>query len=266
MAGVLVAGRPVARRGLVLAGAGFLCGCGAQHALPQPAGMELAAAQRAIGAAPPLRRHDRPEAEQAAMLGRVAARVAEASDPMCRRYLDGPCRFAVALARSDEVNAFASEGPAVTVTSGLLGVVENDAELAAVVAHEYGHHLARHLARAGTRMRLGAVIGSLVGGYLAGPLGSEAGGRLAGGAARLAYSQEEEREADYLAAFMVHRAGYGLEEAGRVWVRLAQAAGRADAPGLISTHPTGPQRLAAWRNTVAEIGAQPPGEAMPRLA
>jgi predicted Zn-dependent protease len=255
------------RRVLLLGGlaAAPLCGCGPRHALPQPGSTELAAAQRAIATAAPLTRETRPEAEQVAMLARVARRVAGASDPMCRAYLDTPCRFRVALSRANEVNAFASEGPTVTVTAGMMQVVDDDAELAAVVAHEYGHHLAQHLQRAGTRMQIGSLAGALIGAYLGGGGLAETGAQLGGGAARLAYSQAEEREADYLAAFMVRRAGYDLAEAGRIWVRLAQAAGGAQQPSLLRTHPTGPERLAAWQRTVAEIeaaGADP----MPRRA
>uniref|UniRef100_UPI001F2ECF8D M48 family metallopeptidase n=1 Tax=Falsiroseomonas oryziterrae TaxID=2911368 RepID=UPI001F2ECF8D len=226
---------------------------------------ELAAAQRTIAAAGPLAREDRSEAEQVQMLSRVARRVVASADPMCRQYLDQPCRFRVGLMRSQEVNAFAAEGSTIGVTSGMLLVVDNDAELAAVVAHEMGHHLANHLARAGTRTQLGSLAGALIGAYLGGDALAQAGAQLGGGAARLVYSQAEEREADYLAAFMVHRAGYDLAQAGRIWIRLAQAAGGAQQPSLLRTHPTGPERLAAWQRTVAEI-AGAPGDAMPRRA
>ncbi len=253
------------RRVLLLSGlaAAPLCGCGAQHALPDAPAAQVAAARQAIQAAGPLTRFDRSEAEQVAMLARVARRVAGASDPLCQAYLDGACRFRVGLARSEEINAFATDGNVVGVTSGMLQVVQDDAELAAVVAHEYGHHLANHIRRAGTRTQVGALAGALIGAYLGGDALSQAGAQLGGGAARLAYSQQEEREADYLAAFMVHRAGYDLGEAGRIWVRLAQSAGGAEKPSLLRTHPTGPERLAAWQRTVAEIRVAP-GDAMPR--
>jgi predicted Zn-dependent protease len=64
---------------------------------------------------------------------------------------------------------------------------------------------------------------------------------------------------------MVHRAGYDLEQAGRIWIRLAQAAGRPEEPSLLRSHPTGPERLAAWQRTVAEIRAAGP-DPMPRRA
>ncbi len=253
------------RRALALAGGALLCGCGPQLAVPAVSGAQLAAAQRSIESAEPLTAIPREREEEVAMLRRVALRLAGANEALCRQYGRQGCTFRIGLATTEAPNAFAGEGDVVGVTSGMLDLVANDAELAAVVAHEFGHHLASHPSRAGTRMRLGAVAGALVGGFLGGPLLSEAGGRLGGSAARLAYSQDEEREADYLAAFLVHRAGYDLDQAGRIWVRLAQVAGRSDRPSLLRTHPTGPERLAAWQRTVAEIEAAP-GDAAPRRA
>lgn len=253
----------LSRRGFVISAGFALCGCGAQHALPQAGAAQVAEARQAIAAAGPLQRRQRSEAEQIDMLRRVAQRVAQASDPLCRDYLRNPCQFRVALARSDDINAFATDGNVVGVTSGMMQVVRNDAELAAVVAHEYGHHLANHIQRAGTRTQLGSLAGALIGAYLGGDSLAQTGAQLGGGAARLVYSQEEEREADYLAAFMVQRAGYDLDQAGQIWVRLAQAAGGESQPSLLRTHPTGPQRLAAWERTVDEIEAAGPSP-MPR--
>lgn len=253
------------RRGFLLFGMAGLCGCGAQHALPQVGSGELAAAQRSIARADPLTRRNRPREEEVAMLRRVALRVAQANKAICDEYGRQGCAFRVGLSPAGEPNAFATDTDIVGVTSGMLDLVEDDAELAAVLAHEFGHHLAQHIRRAGTRTQLGALAGGLLGAYLGGEGLAQAGAQLGGGAARLVYSQEEEREADYLAAFMVHRAGYDLKDAGGIWVRLAQAAGRSDQPGLLRTHPTGPERLAAWQRTVAEIRAAG-RDAMPRRA
>lgn len=253
------------RRSLfALAGGAALCACGPQHAIPAVDAGGIAAAQRSIGAAAPLRRADRSREEEVAMLRRVASRVAGANEALCREYGRPGCAFRIGLSTAEEPNAFASDTNVVGVTSGMIDLVASDAELAAVVAHEFGHHLAQHVQRAGTRTQLGGLAGALLGAYLGGDALAQAGAQLGGGAARLAYSQAEEREADYLAAFLVARAGYDLDQAGGIWVRLAQLAGRSDRPGFLRTHPTGPERLAAWQRTVAEIEANP--AAAPRRA
>jgi predicted Zn-dependent protease len=256
------------RRGVLMLSGGAaaaLCGCGPQHALPDAPSAQVAAARQAIQAAGPMTRRNRSEQEQTAMLARVAQRVASANNALCQDYLDTSCRFRIGLSRSPEINAFATEDNVVGVTSGMLNAVDDDAELAAVVAHEFGHHLAKHIERAGTRTSIGALAGALLGAYLGGDGLAQTGAQLGGGAARLVYSQSEEREADYLAAFMVNRAGYNLDQVGRIWIRLAQSAGRNDEPSLLRTHPTGPERLAAWQRTVAEIRAAGPN-ATPRRA
>lgn len=258
MASLLACDPVLPRRGVLLLAGATLCGCGARHALPEPGGAQVAAARQAVAAAGPLQRQERSEAEQIAMLRRVSERVASASDPLCRDYLATPCRFRIGLSRSDEINAFASGDNVVGVTSGMIAVVRSDAELAAVVGHEYGHHLARHIQRAGARTTAGALAGALLGAWLGGDQLAETGAQLGAGAARLVYSQQEEREADYLAAFMVARAGYDLDQAGQIWIRLAQAAGGREQPSLLRSHPTGPERLAAWQRTVAEIRAAGP--------
>ena len=51
--------------------------------------------------------------------------------------LDGQCTFT--LVNSDVVNAFAVPGCYIYVTRGLMGMVNSEAELASVLAHELGH-------------------------------------------------------------------------------------------------------------------------------
>jgi predicted Zn-dependent protease len=144
----------------------------------------------------------------------------------------------------------------------MVRLLESDDELAALVAHEAGHHLAGHIGRqfarglaAGTAAS--ALLGALVpfGGVAAWALGQGAA-ELGASAARLAFSKEDEREADYLAVYLVARAGYDPERAGRIWAILGR--GRAsESAGLLDSHPAEPDRLAAWRRTVEEIRASP---------
>ena len=56
--------------------------------------------------------------------------------------LQGECTFT--LVNSDVVNAFAVPGCYIYVTRGLMGIVNSEAELASVLAHEVGHIVAAH--------------------------------------------------------------------------------------------------------------------------
>ena len=244
----------------LLAAAAALGGCAPQYNVPTPSQGALAAAQREIATAPPLREHPRGPDEQKAMLRRVATRVFAAAQPICQTRRGEGCGFRVAYDPSETVNAYARGSGDVAVTAGLLRAVDSDAELAAVVAHEFGHHIAGHIGRARTRSTLGALAGAAVGAYTG--LGDLSG--LGASVGRIAYSKADEREADYLAAYITARAGYDLEETGGIWAKLAGSGSNRATSGLLDTHPAGPERLAAWEIAAREIAASP--ERLPRPA
>ena len=173
---------------------------------------------------------------------------------------------------ADSVRAEASGLGRIRVTRGMVRLLPEDDALAAVLAHEVGHHLAGHIGRqymrgaaagAATSAALGAVIPF---GGLAGWALGQGAAQLGAGAARLVFSKAEEREADYLAAYLVARAGYDLDRAGRLWLALGRGRDGAprDSAGPLDSHPAGAERLAAWRRTVEEIRASP--DLMPRRA
>jgi len=244
----------------------FVAGCGAPPAPPAVSGAEVEAARQSIAAAPPPAAQPRSAEEGTAMLAAVAQRVAAAAEPVCAAYLNRACGFVVRLDPSDSARAAAQGSRDVTLTAGMVRLVETEDELAAVVAHEFGHHLAGHLGRQRTR---GAVAGTVAATALGAvvPFGGLAGwalgqgvAQLGAGAARLAYSKGEEREADYLGAYLVARAGYDLERAGNLWARLSRpdaAARGSGLAGLLATHPAEAERLAAWRRAAEEIRASP---------
>lgn len=70
----------------------------------------------------------------------IGQRVAAVSD--CAEQ-----RFSFKIVNDPTVNAFTLPGGYVYVTSNLLAFVENEGELAAVLAHEVAHNCARHLAK-----------------------------------------------------------------------------------------------------------------------
>jgi hypothetical protein len=128
-----------------------------------------------------------------------------------------------------------------------------DFAAAVVVAHEFGHHLAGHLGRQRARGTVAGTVASTVvgavvpfGGLAAWAVGQGAA-ELGAGAARLAFSKEEEREADYLAAYLVARAGYDLDRAGNLWARLSRpdATARSGALAGLLDAPAARDRMAA---------------------
>ena len=82
----------------------------------------------------------------------------------------------------------------------------------------------------------------------------ELGARTGAMVGHLSFSKEQEREADYIAALILYRAGVDLDKARGLLVTMARESGRTQT-NMLDSHPVGPERLAAWDRAVAEIRA-----------
>ncbi len=241
--------------------AGLLAGCDDPLTPPEVDRAAVAAASREIAGTAPPRGVARSQQEELAMLRRVADRTLRAAQPFCRQELGSECRFQVALSGARQANAYASGRDRITFTSALLRLVENDEELAAIMAHEMAHHILGHIGESGWRLQLGALAGHLLGGIAADLLGVDLGFRRIGAeagayAANISFSKAQEREADYLGAWIAARAGYDLDKAAGIWAKLTQLSGD-HVTSLLDSHPAGPERLALWRRVAEEIARNP---------
>ncbi len=146
-------------------------------------------------------------------------------------------RFAVI--DDPEPNAFALPGGYVGVHAGMFDVVEDDAQLAAVMAHEIGHVAARHHAERLSRQALVHTGVAAVAGD------SGAAGLLAAGATLglvLPFSREQESEADVIGLRYMAEAGYDPRAALAFWRNFQALAGRRG-PDFLATHPAPEARL-----------------------
>lgn len=166
--------------------------------------------------------------------------------------------YKVALLNSSVNNAFAIPGGYVYVTRQLVGLMNNEAELAAVLGHEVGHVAARHSARRQQTAQQNALLGVL-GQVLSGVLfGNSALGQLGQQIsstvpqlATLRYSRSQEIEADQLGINYLNSAGYDPRAMATLLQSLAmqtsldaQLQGRdARMPEWASTHPDPASRV-----------------------
>ena len=171
--------------------------------------------------------------------------------------------FRVTLLNSADNNAFAIPGGYVYVTRQLLALMNDEAELAAVLGHEVGHVAARH-SRSRSRT---STVGSVLAGLLGAVTGSSSVGQIAGQAAQLytlRFSRQQELQSDDLGVRYLASAGYDplamstvlRSLAGQNYIDQRSAGGTGARPEWASTHPD-----PAGRVTRAAQRAQATGRA-----
>jgi len=166
--------------------------------------------------------------------------------------------FTVSLLNSPVHNAFAVPGGYVYTTRQLVTLMNNEAELAAVMGHEVGHVAARHSQRrqqAAQRNSILGVLGAIGSSILLGDsgIGDTLSRTFLQGSQLLTlrYSRGQESEADDLGILYLTRAGYDPRAMGTVLASLAaqnaleaRIQGRnASVPEWASTHPDPASRV-----------------------
>ena len=168
---------------------------------------------------------------------------------------DTVCSYGTSAAKSEVLNAWA-DGKDITVTTAMMRFAGTDDELAVVVSHELAHNAMRHMDAKKKNATLGAILGATLD-VAAASQGINTGGGFSQQGAQagaMSYSQDFEREADYVGMYILARAGRPYADAPNFWRRMGQ-----ESPGSIlyaSTHPTSAERFIRLDKTVAELKAK----------
>lgn len=153
------------------------------------------------------------------------------------------------LIESDQVNAWAMPGGKIAFYTGIMELFDNDAQCAAVMAHEIAHVVASH---GNERMSQGLLqqvgMASLAVALKDKPqqtrnlfLASYGLGTSVLGT--LPFSRIQESEADELGLAFMARAGYDPRSAIQFWKKMKTVGGGARPPEFLSTHPAPDSRI-----------------------
>ena len=154
-------------------------------------------------------------------------------------------------------NAFAVPGGYVYITRQLMGLMNDEAELAFVVGHETGHVAANHARKreaVSKRNSILGVIGALLGSVVGGGFGNliAQGAQYSSQLRTLGFSREQEYQADQLGIRYITAAGYDplasasmLAALGRASALESRIQGRdsRSTPEWASTHPLSENRV-----------------------
>lgn len=169
---------------------------------------------------------------------------------------DAKVPFTIKVLDSDEINAMALPGGFFYVNSGLILACDEEAELAAVMAHETAHVAAHHAARQMTRMeyaQIGMVPLMFIGGYTG--YGIYEAAQIAVPLTFLSFSRTFEAQADWLGVQYMYRSGYDPQAFVQIFEKLNALEKRK--PGVLakafSDHPQTPDRIARSEEEIATI-------------
>lgn len=184
-------------------------------------------------------------------------------DPVLEAYLHGiACRLSpehcqglrVYVMEHPYFNAAMMPNGAMQVWTGTLLRVADESQLATVIGHELAHFERRHTLQQWRSIRSKATLSQVV---------NTVGGGLIGLATDvalmtsvLAFSREQEREADTLGLARLPAAGYDARAGAEVWQLVVDEERHIEKPGgavFLSTHPTPPDRLASLRALAASL-------------
>lgn len=188
-------------------------------------------------------------------------------DPMVNNYINAignkilaafppqPFTYHFYVVKEEVYNAFATPAGHIFIYSGLIAAMDNEDQLAGILAHEISHVYCRHISQKIERSKLigiatlagvaaGVFLGAAGGGQAASAL--TMGSMAAGQSAALAFSREDEIQADQVGLVYLDESGYSAEGLVTILnkIREKQWYGSDQVPSYLMTHPAVEDRLA----------------------
>jgi len=161
-------------------------------------------------------------------------------------------KWELKIIKNDSVlNAFCVAGGYIYVYTGLIKFLDNEAELAGVLAHEIAHADCRH-----TTMRMASEYGIsiLISMFVGGDMSTlvNIGRELLG----LSFSRTDEQEADEMAVAYLYDTPYDPRAVGGFFKKMIDNGKDSKMPAFMSTHPSSDTRVADIEATWKKLGSK----------
>src|SRR5580692_11663250 len=172
----------------------------------------------------------------------LASRTSRADQPWVFGVLD-----------TDKVNAFSGPGGYVWVTRGAIEQMQDESELAGVLAHEIGHVVKKHGLAMAQSAAYGDAFNTAVGSVGSAAKSSELSDTVTTGILDKGYAQPQEYEADEAGVKYVIAAGY--DPNGFLHFLQRISAEQKTGGSMFSTHPGTDDRIKKIANQISASGA-----------
>jgi len=158
------------------------------------------------------------------------------------------------IVNAPELNAFAMPNGSIYINVGMLARMNNEAQLATVLAHEGAHFIRKHSVKHKENANAAAVVGLSVGLLSGIPIA----GQLLALSSIFGYSRDMEREADQLGYQRYIAAGYRPDQAAHVFKHLKKEVElrEDEEPFFFSTHPQLEERIASYEELATSKGEE----------
>ncbi len=160
------------------------------------------------------------------------------------------------VVKEDSPNAFTIPGGSIYVHTGLLKFVEDDNELAGVMAHEIAHAFARHPVKGISRAYGAQYLSSLLFPGNQSQLKAFAL-KLTQGGLLTRYGREDELQADEIGYYLLKPAGFQTDGLLRFFGKLQNLESRGFSIPFLSSHPPTPERIARLQALERNSSYQP---------
>lgn len=149
------------------------------------------------------------------------------------------------------INAFCAPGGYIFIYTGILKYLDNEAELAGVLAHEMGHAERRH----GTRQMTKTMGIQIMLDFLMNGESSDYFKQVIGGLLTLRYSRSYEREADECSVSYLCDTEYKSDGAAGFFEKILNENGE-KSNELLSTHPDPEERISTFHSLKKKMNCQ----------
>ena len=157
------------------------------------------------------------------------------------------------------INAFALPGGQIFINRGVIEAADNEAQLAAVMAHETSHVALRHGTNQASKASVAqmplAILGGMLGGNSTGAAVAKLGAEFTMNSILMKYSRTDENQADTMGTQIMSDAGYDPRAMAQFFSKIQAQDTGGNRVAFFSSHPNPDRRIENVNEEISRLGS-----------